>query len=326
MLKALPTSALSLARVIGNSPDCVKLLDTEGQLVWMNENGLCAMEIDSFDMVARQQWASLWPTDQQDRITQSLSAALTEGNSNFTAPCPTARGNARWWDVAVHPVDDETGKHVGYLSISRDVTERETQRIALETVIAEMRHRLKNSYAMVCSLMNGLARGDAGHMAFAHDVQQRVSALAEAQSLFAEDRHETGLHYLLATIMAPFDAQAGCRVSIDADQRIMIEKRTADCVALAIGEFAVNAAKYGASVHGGEIAISGVISDDLLVLRWSEQSLAKVAGTHRDGGQGLAIIQRMLAVNGATFHMDWHDNGPHAEIHFKRGFSLRTDD
>ena len=34
------------------SPDCLKVLDNEGKVLFSNANGLCAMEIDSFDQVS----------------------------------------------------------------------------------------------------------------------------------------------------------------------------------------------------------------------------------------------------------------------------------
>lgn len=50
MLPAI--SVVSLAKAYGQSADCVKLINPDGQLLWMNPNGLCAKEIDNFDTIA----------------------------------------------------------------------------------------------------------------------------------------------------------------------------------------------------------------------------------------------------------------------------------
>ena len=141
LIGALPLSIPTLARALDRSPDCVKLLDLEGRLVWMNTNGLCAMEIDNFDAVAGKKWPELWPAASAETVNASLSQSVTEGIATFSGFCPTAKGAKRWWDVTVHAAADESGRTVGYLSISRDVTDRESQIAAMEAVGAEMRHR-----------------------------------------------------------------------------------------------------------------------------------------------------------------------------------------
>ena len=40
-----------LFSVLTASPDCIKLLSTDGTLEYMNKNGQCAMEIDDFGLV-----------------------------------------------------------------------------------------------------------------------------------------------------------------------------------------------------------------------------------------------------------------------------------
>lgn len=321
LIGALPLSIPTLARALDRSPDCVKLLDLEGRLVWMNTNGLCAMEIDNFETVAGKEWPKLWPEAAADTISASLSQSVSEGIATFSGFCPTAKGAKRWWDVTVHPAADENGKTVGYLSISRDVTERENQFAAMETVVAEMRHRLRNSYTIVCGLIRALARGNADLAEFSGELQRRITAIADAQSLFVKGNAQTQLAKLVTILIEPFKGQGGVELDLDVDQGIVIDARVSDAIALVVGEFVVNSAKHGAIAKGGRISVSGRIVNGGLKIDWREAAVEPVSATAREGGQGLNIITTMLRANNATLDLRWETGGPVATITFQTGFA-----
>jgi len=105
-----------------SSPDCVKLLDIDGQLLAMNSNGMCAMEIDDFTNFCGQEWHALWPEESHTDIQAALDTARNGKTGRFYAFCPTAKGTPKWWDVIVTPVRDHGGQIQKLLSVSRDVT------------------------------------------------------------------------------------------------------------------------------------------------------------------------------------------------------------
>lgn len=96
--------------ILDASPDCIKILDLDGRLRFMNGNGLCAMEIDDFSTVERSPWPSLWPAEAHQRLEEALEAARDGAISRFEAFCPTAIGTPRWWHVTVSPIRDGTGR------------------------------------------------------------------------------------------------------------------------------------------------------------------------------------------------------------------------
>lgn len=321
LIGALPLSIPTLARALDRSPDCVKLLDLEGRLVWMNTNGLCAMEIDNFDAVAGKKWPELWPAASAETVNASLSQSVTEGIATFSGFCPTAKGAKRWWDVTVHAAADESGRTVGYLSISRDVTDRESQIAAMEAVVAEMRHRLRNSYTIVCGLIRGLARGNAELSEFSGELQRRITAIADAQSLFVKGNRQTPLAALVTILIEPFKGQGGVDLDLDVDPGIVIDARISDAIALVVGEFVVNSAKHGAIAKGGRISVIGKIKDGALTIIWREAAVQAVSATAREGGQGLNIITQMLRANNAALDLRWETGGPVATITFQKGFA-----
>src|SRR6476620_12652580 len=83
----------TLAALLDQSLDCIKLIGTDGTVQYMNGNGLCAMEIDDMSMILGRDWDTLWPTDSRPLITDALKRASAGEAVRFDAFCPTAKGS-----------------------------------------------------------------------------------------------------------------------------------------------------------------------------------------------------------------------------------------
>ncbi len=269
MLTRASLSAETLASVLAQSIDCVKLLGTDGSVQWMNVNGLCAMEISDFESVRDTEWALLWPREARGQIADGLAKARAGEAARFDAYCPTASGSPKWWNVTISPVSDGDGRAAGFLAISRDVTEIQLAREAIEVVAAELRHRLKNTYTMIGSLLIGFARGTPGCESFARDMQARLISLSAAQSLFSAHDAPCELSALITALVSPF-ATPGCQMDIARIPQIDVAQPQADAIALVLGEMAVNSAKYGAVAHGGSVSIGTTCSGGQLSITWDE--------------------------------------------------------
>jgi PAS domain S-box-containing protein len=126
--------------MLESSPDCLKILDVEGRLQFMNFNGLCQMEIEDFSLFKNQVWWELWGEENKNLVKQSVETALQGKASEFSAFCPTAKGNPRWWHVTVTPVGSPTNGIYQLLSVSRDITiqkKAEDEIIALNNLLEE---------------------------------------------------------------------------------------------------------------------------------------------------------------------------------------------
>ena len=110
--------------VLESSPDCLKILDMEGRIQYMNYNGLCQMEIDDFSTVKNQKWWTLWGSENEALVKASIDKALGGESAQFTAFCPTAKGTPKWWDVVISPVGKTGEKITQIISVSRDITEQ----------------------------------------------------------------------------------------------------------------------------------------------------------------------------------------------------------
>ena len=123
-LKIKESEAFSRS-VLNSSPDCIKILDTEGRVQFMNDNGICLMEIDDFGKVKNNYWWDLWEEKNEQMIKDAVTKALSGERVQFQSMSNTAKGTPKWWDVIVAPIliDGETEKVKRIISVSRDITD-----------------------------------------------------------------------------------------------------------------------------------------------------------------------------------------------------------
>jgi PAS domain S-box-containing protein len=309
-------SHVSLAAAIDQSVDCVKVVNLDGTVAYMNPNGLCAMEVDDPAQVLGKPWALFWPEDSRDRIEGGFAVAQAGGISRFRAFCPTAKGSPRWWDVSVSGLRDDSGKLSSYLAVSRDVTEAELARQVLETATRELHHRLKNTYTIISSLIRSFARGDTHNSAFAAHMAERLLAMGRAQALFTSQDVPCSLVDLIDALTAPFSTEF-CPVETTEVADMPIARALADTIALVVGELAVNSSKHGAIAHGGRITLSSQLDGGDIILVWHEISKRAVQATTREGGQGLNLINRIVLLRDGAIDLDWQADGLTATLRFK---------
>ena len=299
----------TLARLLDQSLDCIKLIGLNGAVRYMNSNGLCAMEIDDPTAVLGRVWHELWPAESKSLIVEAMEQAAAGKAVRFDAFCPTAKGSPRWWDVSVAIIRDDHDHVLGFLATSRDVSEARRAKDVAEIASAEMRHRLKNSYAMVAGLLSSLARGLPEREEFAAEIRTRLSALGVAQTLFvSRENAPCELDELLPALLDPFGHE-DCAIAIAAQGGLTVDQGVADALALVIGELAVNSTKHGALGASGSIHVAAEADGDELEIRWKERSSQPVKAHERSGGQGLRLMQRILAAREGEIQVDWRDSG-----------------
>jgi PAS domain S-box-containing protein len=129
-------------RVLAASQDCVKLLDLDGSLLVMSENGQRVTEIDNIVPLIGKPWAEFWPEESASVIRDAVSGAAAGRVVRFTGFCPTAKGTPKWWDVTVSPVINPAGRPERILAMSRDITERVAAQRAMEALNAALDQEL----------------------------------------------------------------------------------------------------------------------------------------------------------------------------------------
>lgn len=290
-----------LATVLDQSEDCVKILDPAGRVDFMNRNGLCAMEITDFSTVVGKSWESLWPNEAAADIRDAVGAARDGRSSRFEAFCPTTKGVAKWWDVRVSPMRDEQAKVFAILSVSRDVTERHQAMESLDTMAHEMRHRLRNAYAVSGAIALASAREDMDHGEFAETLARRLNDLSAVQGSLIEPGEREQLPALVARIAQAYDRD-GSLIRCDRLPAIDLGEQAVRLLALVLGELATNSIKHGALGVAQPITVTAEHHEEVLKLDWREPLATALAGPGSPlEGSGFRLMERMARAHRGSF-------------------------
>ena len=147
--------------IIKGSPDCIKVLDHEGNLLSL-EAGHDLLGITDVTPLIGTSWIDLWldPKDHAAAVA-AVATAVAGGTGTFVGFFRNLRGEDKWWDVAVTLIHDASGESRRLLAVSRDVTERRALENALvaradelaradrskDEFLAMLAHELRNPLA-----------------------------------------------------------------------------------------------------------------------------------------------------------------------------------
>jgi PAS domain S-box-containing protein len=119
--------------IIDSSNDCIKVLNMDGRMQFMNLPGQRLLEINEFKPYFNVPYADFWKGSDNVRVIDVLEKAKLGQSGSFRGYCPTAGGTPKWWDVSISPILGANGKPERLLAVSRDITER---RLADEELVA----------------------------------------------------------------------------------------------------------------------------------------------------------------------------------------------
>ena len=123
--KALRASEAFSRSVIESSPDCIKVLDLEGNLLSM-EAGMELLGITDLAPLLGKPWNEFWEgAEDRAAVHAAVATAAAGGEGHFVGFFRTLRGEDKWWDVVISPILDANGKPARLLAVSRDVTQRQ---------------------------------------------------------------------------------------------------------------------------------------------------------------------------------------------------------
>jgi len=109
--------------LVEDGTDCVKILDLEGRIVYLNAAGAKLLGVRADDLIDRQ-WLDVWSGHHRDAALAALERAKSGERATFEGFCQPSAGAGRWWDVTVTPIADGGNTPIQLLAVSRDVTGR----------------------------------------------------------------------------------------------------------------------------------------------------------------------------------------------------------
>jgi PAS domain S-box-containing protein len=125
--------------IVVSSPDCVRVLDLEGRIEFVNLAGIRLMAItqERYETAIRGRfWPSRWPEAERAVVDAAWRAAAAGETRSFRACQKRQDGFLLWLDTTVSPVfAPGTDVITRVLATSRDVTEEVESRALLDTIL-----------------------------------------------------------------------------------------------------------------------------------------------------------------------------------------------
>lgn len=181
----------------------------------------------------------------------------------------------------------------------RDVTEERARTQSARADVDEIRHRLKNTLAVVQAIANATLDPDVPMADARAAFNSRLEALARAHDiLFQSNWASADLRTIIDGILAPYARRSQNRIRAKGPE-VALGAKPALAFALALQELGTNAAKYGAlSNDEGHIEIAWTVTPHLqgreFRLHWRERNGPPVLPPSHTGF-GTRLIQRNLA-------------------------------
>ena len=111
-------------RIVDSTGDCVKILDLQGRLIYMNAIGLRFLELTDASGLLNRPIAGFFEGEVRQAAEEAVVQAQRGGCGRFQYQMSAPSGLVKSFDAVVTPITDVNGAVVQLLAISRDVTER----------------------------------------------------------------------------------------------------------------------------------------------------------------------------------------------------------
>ncbi|MFU1478087.1 PAS domain-containing protein [Roseovarius sp. C7] len=303
--------------IVDSSGDCIKVLDLDGHVRFLNSTARVQLEIDDETSVVGRHWLSHWPKESHALVRGALDQARSGSGARFSSFRPTDKGTPKWWDVVVTPVLGTDGAPERVVCLARDITAQIRAEEARDLLLREMDHRVKNLFSVAAGMVSMTARSAETPAEMADKLKGRFSALAKAHDLIrsalTDDHHhaEASLETLLSEILRPhLDHARPEQIEISGPE-IFLPVEAGTSLALVFHECATNTVKYGALASlEGTLDISWRYEGEELVLCWKERIEGGTITEPSSQGFGSRLVSTTTTgqLNGAIDY-DWQPTG-----------------
>lgn len=307
-----------LAAIIEGSDDAIVSKDLNGIIQSWNGGARRLFGYAAEEVVGK----SITILIPQDRLDEepAIIAKIQRGErvDHFETKRRRKDGSLVDISLTISPIRNEHGVIVGASKIARDITERRVAQEQQQLLMGEMRHRVKNLFALAHAIVSISAKSSSSESDVIANVQARLSSLARAHELIMSDRllgpeneQKVALLALVHTILDAYATDG--RISISGDDCDVGGKAVTN-LALLLHELATNAAKYGAlSVATGRLDVHAFRDTDTVRVTWRETGgpPPSLDGT---AGFGSRLEKGLASALSATVERAWQPTGLVATI------------
>lgn len=301
-----------LSAIIAGSSDAIISKNLEGNIQSWNASATRLFGYAPEEVIG-QPITILIPEDRQDEEPKIL-AAIRAGKrvEHFETKRRRKDGTLIDLSLTISPIRNSQGVIVGASKIARDITERRKAQEAQALLLSEMRHRIKNLFALTAGIVSLGERSGADKQDVLQTMRDRLVALARANDLTMADHggdgfseRQVSLSALLEAVLLPYEGQVVTMVNVDQ----VVSGRALSNIALLLHEMATNAAKYGClSVPDGRLEVRIEEKDDAVILTWVETGGPAVTPP-QTSGFGSRLLAGLVSALGASIERDWQPDG-----------------
>lgn len=300
-------------------------LDIEGRITGWNAGAQQIMGYAEAEVLGRSGDIVFTADDRAaGRFTVELCCAI-EHDCAVNERWHLRRDGTRFWaSGTMTPLLDADGKPQGFLNILRDRTEVRAEAERRELLMAEMNHRIKNTFSTVQAVAVQTGRHAPTTADFLATFGARLTALARSHDVLIQGGwKDAPLRDVVEGALAAYGGEPG-RINVEG-LPVLLPANLVEMVSLAFHELATNAVKHGAlSAQGGSVAVFWTVSPARKGARrveivWRERGGPPVRRPERRGFGSQLLEQGLRSQAGATVQLDFQPEGLQCRVSLPLG-------
>lgn len=318
---ALEQSEARLRQVIDLVPHMIFAKDWDSRFLLANKALADAYGTRAEEMIGVRQADLQRSTEELEHFLADDRAVMVSGAPKFITeePFTDHEGKLRIVETIKIPYTASGSADPAMLGVAVDITERKRAVESLQLTLRELDHRVKNTLALVQSIVEHTAGTAESIESFVVDFQARIRAMGRMHDALREKLwNGIDLRELVALVVAPYRYD-GNSVRTDGEAHAITAEK-AHSLGMALHELTANAAKYGAlSNDKGRVEVRWRVENvggdgQRLWIVWQELDGPPVAAPSRRGS-GLQIIEEGLRYElGGDADVYFEPSGVRAEI------------
>ena len=305
----LLVSGINFRALADNIPTLCWVANADGYIIWYNKRwyqytGTTPKEMEGWG------WQSVHDPMELPSVLERWRDCIATGQPfEMVFPLKAANGSFSSFLTRVNPTFDAAGNVASWFGVNTDISDQIKAEKERELIATELRHRIKNVFAVVSGLISLAAKNHPNAKSFGNELRQRIAALGRSHDFIRLRSHnrQSTLFGLFDELLSPYQNEN--RIQLLGDD-FPVDERAATPLALLMHELATNATKYGAlSVSEGRVKVTSLATGNTLEIIWCEENGPSVVEPDRTGfGSQLAMLSIEGQMGGSILY-DWRKEG-----------------
>ncbi|HXW68030.1 MAG TPA: PAS domain S-box protein, partial [Dissulfurispiraceae bacterium] len=110
--------------IVETEPECIKIIDADGNLIFMNRAGLDMIQAESLELVKGQRVCTMIAPEYLNAFMKLTKDVCKGGSGTLTFEMIGLRGRHLWLESHAVPFRNEHGEITGLISVTRNITDR----------------------------------------------------------------------------------------------------------------------------------------------------------------------------------------------------------